>query len=85
MTQHVKEAYDKGYADGVSMAEQMRWQGTPIGNILKGTRYQPEETYRAAYDEGFRHAMIEAHRIEWTPPTSRNAAPQHRGRVIPLR
>ena len=85
MTQNAKEAYDKGYTDGVSMAEQMRWQGTPIGNILKGTRYHPEETYRTAYDEGFRHAMIEAHRIEWTPPPNRDEASQHRRMGIPLR
>ena len=85
MTQNAKEAYDQGYADGVSMAEQMRWQGTPIGNILKGTRYQPEAPYHAAYDDGFRHAMTKAHRIEWTPPPNRDEAPQRRGMVIPLR
>jgi hypothetical protein len=81
MTQNAKAAYDKGYTDGVSVAEQMRWQGTPIGNVLRGTRYHPEETYRAAYDEGFRHAMTEAHRIEWTPPPRRDEASQ-RGRMV---
>ena len=85
MTQNAKEAYDKGYTDGVSMAEQMRWQGTPIGNILKGTRYHPEETDRVAYDEGFRHAMTEAHRIEWTPPSNRDKVPQHERKITPLR
>lgn len=85
MTQNAQEAYEKGYADGVSMAEQMRWQGTPIGNILKGARYHPEKTYRAAYDEGFRRAMTAAHRIEWMPPTGREEVAQNTGAVLPLR
>jgi hypothetical protein len=85
MTQNAKEAYDKGYADGVSMAEQMRWQGTPIGNVLKGARYHPEETYRTAYDDGFKHAMIQAHRVEWTPPSHRDETPQQGRMVIPMR
>jgi DMSO/TMAO reductase YedYZ molybdopterin-dependent catalytic subunit len=85
MTQNAQEAYEKGYADGVSMAEQMRWQGTPIGNILKGTRYQPENTYRAAYGEGFRQAMTAAHRIEWTPPASGEEVAQNQGAGTPLR
>lgn len=84
MIQNAEEAYKKGYTDGVSMAEQMRWQGTPIGNLLKGTRYHPEEAHRVAYDEGFRHAMVEAHRIEWTPPANREEISQQRSMVVPL-
>jgi hypothetical protein len=50
------------------MAEKMRWQGTPIGNLLKGSSYRPDPDYPAEYDEGFRHAMEDASRTEWMPP-----------------
>jgi hypothetical protein len=68
MTKSLQEAYESGYADGVFMAEQMRWQGTPIGNFLKGSAYRPDENYRATYDEGFRRAMEDASRGNWMPP-----------------
>jgi hypothetical protein len=62
------EAFEQGYSDGVSMAEKMRWQGTPIGNLLKGSPYQPDKDFPAAYETGFKQAMEEASRVEWTPP-----------------
>ncbi len=55
---------------GVLMAEKMRWQGTPIGNFLKGSPYRPDENYHTAYDEGFRRAMEDASRGNWTPSGS---------------
>jgi hypothetical protein len=68
MVQNPRDAFEKGYADGRCMAEKMRWQGTPIGNVLKGSSYRPDPAYHAAYAEGFRHAMEEACRPEWTAP-----------------
>jgi hypothetical protein len=65
MAKNFQEAYEKGYADGQCLAEKMRWQGTPMGALLKGSGYQPDGTYRAAYDEGFKQAMEKAARIEW--------------------
>jgi len=59
------EAYEKGYADGLSMAEKMRWQGTPIGDLLRRFPHRPEQQYRAAYEEGFSHAMAASSRLEW--------------------
>jgi hypothetical protein len=50
------------------MAEKMRWRGTPIGNLLKGSSYRPDGNYRAAYNEGFRQAMKDASRGEWVSP-----------------
>ena len=56
------------------MAEKMRWQGTPIGDFLKGSSYHPEQEYRPAYDNGFRHAMQDAYRVEWALPQYRDEA-----------
>jgi hypothetical protein len=67
MTKSSQGAYENGYADGVLMAEKMRWQGTPIGNFLKGSPYRPDENYHTAYDEGFKRAMEDASRGNWTP------------------
>ena len=55
--QSPREAYENGYADGSRMAEQMRWRGTPIGNMLTGSRYTPDGRFPAAYDDGFKQAM----------------------------
>jgi len=71
MTRNLQEAYEKGYADGVCTAEKMRWQGTPIGDFLKGSSYRPERHYRTAYDDGFRLAMQDAYRVEWALPQFR--------------
>ncbi len=68
MTKSSQGAYENGYADGVLMAEKMRWQGTPIGNFLKGSPYRPDENYHTTYDEGFKRAMEDASRGNWTPP-----------------
>lgn len=65
MAQSSTEAYAKGYADGLSMAEKMRWQGTPIGNLLSRFSPSPEPLYHAAYEEGFAQAMVASSRIEW--------------------
>jgi hypothetical protein len=65
MVRSSAEAYEKGYADGLSMAETMRWQGTPIGDLLRRFPHKPEQRYRAAYEEGFAHAMAAASRAEW--------------------
>jgi hypothetical protein len=59
------KAYEKGYADGLRMAETMRWQGTPIGDLLRRFPHKPEQWSRAAYEEGFAHAMAAASRVEW--------------------
>ena len=79
MAQNAQEAYEQGYADGLSMAEQMRWQGTPIGTLLKGSRYRPAQDYRGAYNAGFKHAMTASHRIEWVPPADEESAYQKAG------
>ncbi len=71
-----QEAYQHGYADGSRMAEQMRWQGTPIGNVFKGLCYQPDQEFRAAYDDGFQQAMYAASRVEWTLPAGTTAVEQ---------
>lgn len=68
MTKGPQEAYEKGYTDGASMAERMRWRGTPIGDFLRGSLYQPDENHRSAYNEGFKRAMEEASRGGWRPP-----------------
>ncbi|MGE0824756.1 MAG: hypothetical protein AB7G75_36245 [Candidatus Binatia bacterium] len=60
-----QDAYQKGYDDGCRMAEQMRWQGTPIGNVLKGSRYDPDPEFPGVYADGFAHAMAGASRLEW--------------------
>jgi hypothetical protein len=57
------EAYERGYADGLSMAEKMRWRGTPIGDLLSRFPHRPEQQYRAAYEEGFSHAMAASSRV----------------------
>lgn len=77
MTRNLQAAYEKGYADGLCMAEKMRWQGTPIGDFLKGSSYRPERQYRAAYDKGFRHAMQDAYRVEWALPQYRGEGDEH--------
>ena len=65
------EAYEKGYDDGRLVAEKMRWQGTPIGSLLKSSSYRPpDRDYRFEYDKGFKRAMENAGRSEWTPPAS---------------
>ena len=79
-----QEAYQQGYADGSRMAEQMRWQGTPIGNVFKGSCYQPDHEFRAAYDDGFKQAMHAASRVEWTLPVGA-ASVEHLNTVGPKR
>jgi hypothetical protein len=69
MAKNPEEAYENGYTDGTITAERMRWRGTPIGDILTGSPYQPDEKYRPLYDLGFRHAMQNASRESWTPPS----------------
>ena len=66
MAQSPGEAYEKGYADGLCLAEKMRWQGAPIGDLLKRFPRYPEQRYSAAYEEGFKQAMEDAGRLEWT-------------------
>ena len=68
MTKNPEEAYENGYTDGVIMAERMRWRGTPIGDVLVGSLYRPDENHRPWYDSGFRRAMTDASRESWTPP-----------------
>jgi hypothetical protein len=68
MGHSAQEAFEKGYTDGLSTAEKMRWQGTPIGNLLKGSPYRPDGDFPVAYATGFKQAMEEASRVEWTPP-----------------
>jgi hypothetical protein len=58
------EAYEKGYADGLRMMEKMRWQRTPIGDLLRRFPHRPEQRYRAAYEEGFAHAMAISSTVE---------------------
>src|SRR5215471_305966 len=65
-----REAYENGYADGSRMAEEMRWRGTPIGNMLKGSCYAPDGHFPAAYDDGFKQAMDAACRVEWSFPVA---------------
>jgi hypothetical protein len=60
-----QDAYQKGYVDGLRMAEQMRWQGTPIGNVLKGSCYAPDPDFPGVYADGFAQAMVGASRVEW--------------------
>jgi hypothetical protein len=74
--QNHQEAYQRGYADGSRMAEQMRWKGTPIGFLFKGSCYDPDGEFHAAYDDGFKQAMNAASRIEWTLP--KDTAPSSR-------
>jgi hypothetical protein len=69
MTKSLQEAYENGYTDGVFMAEKMRWQGTPIGDFLKGQTYRPGEKHRPLYDAGFKRAMQDASRGSWLPPS----------------
>lgn len=76
-----REAYEDGYADGSRMAEQMRWQGTPIGNMLKGSCYSPDRHFHAAYDDGFKHAMDAACRVEWSFPAGSSHAVEPPGTV----
>lgn len=66
MVQYPEGAYEKGYADGLCLAEKMRWQGTPIGDLLRRFPHHPERRKSAAYEEGFRQAMEDAGRLEWT-------------------
>ena len=68
MAKSPKAAYRKGYADGLRMARRIRWQGTLVGILLRGARYQPDRDYRAEYDKGFRQAMEDTSVVEWTPP-----------------
>ena len=82
--QSPQEAYAKGYADGLRMAEQMRWQGTPIGNILKGSCYNPDRYFHAEYNDGFKHAMDAACRVEWSFPAE-EATSDHLRTVGPKR
>lgn len=51
------KAYEKGYSDGLRMAIKVQWQGTPIADQLRGSSYQPDEVYRATYEEGFRQGI----------------------------
>ncbi len=80
-----QEAYKKGYADGSRMAEQMRWQGTPIGNVLKGSCYEPDRDFHAAYDDGFKQAMDAASRVEWHFPKEAGPSVEHIEAVGPKR
>jgi hypothetical protein len=50
------------------MAKRLRWQGTLIGNLLRGASYRPQRNYRAHYEKGFKQAMDDASVVEWTPP-----------------
>jgi hypothetical protein len=67
MMKSALEAYELGYADGLCMAEKMRWQGTPIGELLRGFNYCPDREHPDAYDDGFQAAMKDADRWEWSP------------------
>lgn len=62
------QAYRNGYADGLRMAKKVRWQGTFIGALLKGSYYRPGEAYRVEYDTGFKQAMEDTSAVEWLPP-----------------
>jgi len=62
------QAYRDGYTDGLHMAKKMRWQGTLLGTLLKGSHYRPGEKYRAEYDEGFKQAMEDTSAVVWFPP-----------------
>jgi len=84
-TQNSQEAYKRGYADGSRMAEQMRWQGTPIGHVLKGSCYEPDGEFHAAYDDGFKQAMDAASRVEWTLPKVVAPTSEHLGTAGPKR
>jgi hypothetical protein len=61
------------------MAEQMRWKGTPIGSLFKGSCYDPDGEFHAAYDDGFKQAMNAASRVEWTLPQDTTSSGSHRG------
>ncbi|MBM4257632.1 MAG: hypothetical protein FJ147_17285 [Deltaproteobacteria bacterium] len=71
--QNPQEAHRRGYNDGSQMAEQMRWKGTPIGHLSKGSYYDPDRQFHAAYDDGFKQAMNAASRVEWTMPRDRQS------------
>lgn len=63
--QNPQETYRKGYADGLCLAEKMRWQGTPIGDLLRRFPRLSEQPDDAAYEEGFKQAMEDMGRLEW--------------------
>jgi len=81
--QNPQEAYKRGYADGSRMAEQMRWKGTPIGCVLKGSCYEPDGEFHAAYDDGFKQAMNAASRVEWTLPKETTPSVEHLDVIAP--
>jgi hypothetical protein len=81
--QNSQEAYQRGYADGSRMAEQMRWKGTPIGFLFKGSCYAPDGEFHAAYDDGFKQAMNAASRVEWTLPQDTTTSGGHGGIIGP--
>lgn len=58
------KAYEKGYSDGLRMAIKVQWQGTPIADQLRGSSYQPDEVYRATYEEGFRHGIEDGSEVK---------------------
>jgi hypothetical protein len=84
MTKSAHDAYQKGYTDGVVMAEKMRWRGTPLGNFLQGVPYRPEANHRSVYDAGCKRVMEEASRGEWTPPCHESCEQENLGKQSSL-
>lgn len=66
MLQSPGEAYERGYTDGLCLAEKMRWQGNPISDLLKRFPHHAEQRSSAAYEEGFKQAMEDAGRLDRT-------------------
>jgi hypothetical protein len=68
MAKGARDAYRRGYTDGLRVAKKIRWQRSLIGTLWKGASYRPDPDYVAEYDEGFRQAMEDMSAVEWSPP-----------------
>jgi hypothetical protein len=84
MTSSGRDAYRRGYTDGLRVAKKIRWQRSLIGTLWKGASYRPDPDYFAEYDEGFRQAMEDMSAVEWSPPQTHTKADEStRGVIAP--
>jgi hypothetical protein len=85
MAKGARDAYRRGYTDGLRVAKKIRWQRSLIGTLWKGASYRPDRPdpdYIAEYDEGFRQAMEDMSAVEWSPPQTRAKADEGAQGVI---
>jgi hypothetical protein len=84
MAKGARDAYRKGYSDGLRVAKKIHWQRSLIGALWKGASYRPDPDYFVEYDEGFRQAMEDLSAVQWSPPQAQAKADEDDHSVLAI-